>query len=289
MDNLDLLYKEYKPLLFSIAYRMLGSVSDAEDMVHDTFLSAQRVPEEEVRHPKAYLCKMVVNRCIDYAQSARKQREVYVGPWLPEPLLAGGDPQHDVERGETLSYAFMVCLETLTPVERAVFILREAFAYAYAEIAEVVGKTEANCRQLYRRVKRGLQDGLPAPQPDLAASRRLLDEFLHAARTGDMALLLRSLSEDAALYSDGGGKAQAATKPIVGPKRVVAFLLGLGAKGYNRSELDIVLMNGQFGVLMKEDGRLATVVTWEADGEGRIRRLYLLRNPDKLRNLARNV
>ncbi|MCD1258678.1 RNA polymerase sigma-70 factor [Paenibacillus athensensis] len=288
MDHLDLLYTTYKPLLFSIAYRMLGSVSDAEDMVHDAFLGAQRVPEEEVRHPKAYLCKMVVNRCIDFAQSARKQREVYVGPWLPEPLLAGtgGDPQQDVERSETLSYAFLVCLEMLTPVERAVFILREAFAYTYAEIAEIVGKTEANCRQLYARVKRSLQDGLPAAQPEPAESRQLLEQFLRAARTGDMAALLRALSEDAALYSDGGGKAQAATKPIFGPERVAAFLAGLGTKGSGRGEADIVTMNGHYGLLLKENGRIVTAINWEIDGAGRIRRVYLLRNPDKLLRLS---
>ncbi|MFC5450786.1 RNA polymerase sigma-70 factor [Paenibacillus aestuarii] len=282
--NIANLYDEYKPLLFSIAYRMLGSAADAEDMVQDTFVNAQQLPDDQVRHVKAYLCKMVTNRCIDYAQSARKRRELYVGEWLPEPLIVSADdPLHAIERDETFSYAFMVYLERLTPVERAVFILREAFEYDYTDISDIVGKSEANCRQIFSRLKRKLQDEeAPVVQADEHA-RSLARQFLHASSTGDLEGLIRSLTEDVVMYSDGGGKALAALHPILGRERVIRFLLGIRSKYKERNyEYQMIPMNGQNGMVITEDGMVVAAINLELDERGSVHRLYFMRNPDKL-------
>ncbi|MBD0382451.1 RNA polymerase sigma-70 factor [Paenibacillus sedimenti] len=277
------LYDTYKPLLFSIAYRMLGSVADAEDMVQDTFMHAQQLQEDQVQHTKAYLCKMVTNRCIDYAQSARKRRELYVGDWLPEPLLLNDDdPLHAIERDETFSYAFMVYMEKLTPVERAVFILREAFEYEYTDIGEIVGKSEANCRQIFSRLKRKLQeDQAPAIHADEHAYS-LAQQVLQASSTGNLEGLIRSLTEDVILYSDGGGKAVAALHPILGRDRVMRFLLGIYAKNQEHYQYHLVNMNGQSGIIVTEEGKPVTAINIELDAEGRVHRLFFMRNPDKL-------
>ncbi|NEW08004.1 RNA polymerase sigma-70 factor [Paenibacillus sp. SYP-B3998] len=282
MDIADL-YNEYKPLLFSIAYRMLGSVADAEDMVQDTFINAQQLQASEVNHVKAYLCKMVTNRCIDYAQSARIRREMYVGEWLPEPLLLNtNDPLHAMERDETFSYAFMVYMEKLTAIERAVFILREAFEYEYMDISEIVGKSEANCRQIFSRLKRKLhEEQAPAVHNDEHAYS-LAQQFLHASSTGDLDGLIRSLSEDVIMYSDGGGKAVAALNPIVGRERVIKFLLGIRTKRIGLYEYHVVNMNGQTGIIITEQGKPVTAVNIEIESEGRVQRIFFMRNPDKL-------
>ncbi|MFD0694577.1 RNA polymerase sigma-70 factor [Paenibacillus sp. GCM10027628] len=280
------LYNDYKPLLFSIAYRMLGSVADAEDMVQDTFMHAQQLRDDQVQHAKAYLCKMVTNRCIDYAQSARKRRELYVGDWLPEPLLLHEDnPLQAIERDETFSYAFMVYLEKLTPVERAVFILREAFEYEYADIGEIVGKSEANCRQIFSRLKRKLQEeGAPAVHADEQA-QSLAQQFLHASSTGNLDELIRSLSEDVILYSDGGGKAVAALNPILGRERVLKFLFGISAKHQGIYQYHLVNMNGQSGIIVTSEGKIVTAMNVELDADGRVHRIFFMRNPDKLNSM----
>lgn len=288
--NIAKLYDEYKPLLFSIAYRMLGSAADAEDMVQDTFLGAQQLPDDQVQHVKAYLCKMVTNRCIDYAQSARKRRELYVGEWLPEPLLVSADdPLHAIERDETFSYAFMVYLERLSPVERAVFILREAFEYDYTDISDIVGKSETNCRQIFSRLKRKLQEEeAPAVQADEHA-RGLARQFLHASRSGNLEELIRSLTEDVIMYSDGGGKAQAALYPILGRERVIRFLLGIRTKYMERNyEYHLMPMNGQDGLVITEDGTVVGAINFGLDEKGCVHRMFFLRNPDKLDFLKMN-
>ncbi|MFC5528825.1 RNA polymerase sigma-70 factor [Cohnella yongneupensis] len=287
------MYRTYKPLLLSIAYRMLGSVTDAEDLVQDTFVTAQQVDENTnpIRNLKAYLCKTVTNRCIDFLKSARKKREVYVGPWLPEPLVQtyGGestqDPLQTVVLEDTISYAFLVMLDRLTPVERAVFILREAFGYDYREIAEFINKTELGCRKIYSRLNRKIQveptDEPPAP----TQSDELVLRFLHATSTGDMESLFAMLAEDIVLYSDGGGKAFAAINPIVSSKRVIAFILGLATKDDGLGEVRLVRVNGQLGfVLSSPTNPPPSVISLEIENN-RIGRIYLVRNPDKLRHL----
>src|SRR3989442_6937649 len=212
-----------RPLLFSIAYRMVGSAMDAEDLVQDAYLRWHGAPDVDVRSPKAYLATIVTRLAINHLHSARVQRESYVGPWLPEPLMTEHVPDASghVELSESLSMAFLVLLERLSPVERPVFLLSKVFAFDYAEIARIVDKSEANCRQLLARAKKHL--GGPRPRFEVAPehAERMLERFSRAASTGDMDGLLALLAEDITLWSDGGGKVVAALKPIQGADQVV--------------------------------------------------------------------
>ncbi|RIX60339.1 RNA polymerase sigma-70 factor [Paenibacillus nanensis] len=300
--ELDSVYQTYRPLLLSIAYRMLGSVTHAEDLVQDAFLTVQQQERSKenpsVRNLKAYLCKIVTNRCLDYLKSARKKREVYVGPWLPEPLVqdysaavisgsnAGQDPIQTIELEDTISYAFLVMLERLTPIERAVFILREAFDYDYREIADFVNRTEIGCRKIYSRLKRKIQDDEKAAEP--AANEhadQLVMRFLHAASTGDMEGLFAMLSEDIVLYSDGGGKVFAAIKPIETSKRVLAFIQGLASKDDGAGSVRLVKVNGQLGFVLSTPSEPFPTVVSLAFKDGLVHKMYLVRNPDKLTHL----
>lgn len=300
--ELDSIYQTYRPLLLSIAYRMLGSVTHAEDFVQDAFVSVQQqaVQQESpsVRNLKSYLCKIVTNRCLDYLKSARKKREFYVGPWLPEPLVhgyagapvaassAGQDPIQTIELEDTISYAFLVMLEKLTPIERAVFILREAFEYDYREIADFVNKTEFGCRKIHSRLKRKI--GADEQHTEPAASEhadQLVMRFLHATSTGNMEALFAMLSEDIILYSDGGGKVFAATKPIETSKRVLAFIQGLASKDGGAGSVRLVRVNGQLGFVLSTPSEPFPTVVSLAFKDGLIHRMYLVRNPDKLTHL----
>lgn len=301
--ELDAAYRTYKPLLLSIAYRMLGSVACAEDLVQDAFVTMQQRRDSDqeegdsVRNLKAYLCKMVTNRCLDYLKSARKKREVYVGPWLPEPLVqihavdtvdagavAGQDPLQKIVLEDTISYAFLFLLERLTPVERAVFILREAFEYDYRDIADFVNKTEPGCRKIYSRLKRKIQQEEPdAELFSSGQSEQLVLRFLHAAATGDMQGLFAMLADDIVLYTDGGGKVSAAAKPIASSQRVFAYIQGLLAK--YPGTVRLVKINGQLGFVLSSPAEpFPTIVSLECQGD-RVRRIFLLRNPDKMRHL----
>jgi RNA polymerase sigma-70 factor (TIGR02957 family) len=299
--ELDSVYRMYRPLLLSIAYRMLGSVTHAEDLVQDAFVTVQQQNSNKeggpVRNLKAYLCKIVTNRCLDYLKSSRNKREVYVGPWLPEPLVQnyasvpgaasaeGQDPLQMVVLEDTISYAFLFLLERLTPIERAVFILREAFEYDYRDIADFVNKTELGCRKIYSRLKRKIQDEPPAELISSAQSEQLVLRFLHATATGDMEGLFAMLAEDIVLYSDGGGKVMAAINPITSSKRVLAFIQGLTSKGDGQGSVRLVIVNGQLGfVLSSPSEPYPTVVSLEFKDD-RVQRIYLVRNPDKLRHL----
>jgi RNA polymerase sigma-70 factor (ECF subfamily) len=221
-------FDEHRNLLFSIAYRMLGSVADAEDLVQETFLRWQDAEPGEVKSPRAFLSTVITRLCINHLRSARVRREQYVGPWLPEPLLTarGADPEGDARRAESLSMAFLVLLESLSPVERSVFLLREVFDYDYPEIAQVVGKSEVNCRQTLRRARQYVVERRPRFDPSPSQREQLTSQFLKASAEGDMQGLLALLAEDVALWSDGGGKASAALRPIWGADRVVRFMLG---------------------------------------------------------------
>jgi RNA polymerase sigma-70 factor, ECF subfamily len=216
------LFDRHRPLLFSIAYRMLGSVMDAEDVVQEAFLRWQRAPRAEVRSPKAYLSAVVTRLCIDQLRSARKRREEYVGPWLPEPLPTEPDT---AAIDESLSMAFLILLESLNPTERAVFLLREVFDYE--EISRLVGKSEANCRQIARRARDSIAARRPRFESSPEQEERLLGSFLEASLDGDMESLVSVLSEDVTLWSDGGGKTRAALNPIHGANRVSRFLFGI--------------------------------------------------------------
>jgi RNA polymerase sigma factor (sigma-70 family) len=298
VDGTELLYEKYKALLFSLAYRMTGSVAEAEDVVQDVFLSWQKQPperREHYEHPKAYLCRMTVNRCTDLAKSARSRRETYIGPWLPEPLVGvGNDPHVLVEQDETLSFGMLLLMERLTPIERAVFVLREAFAYEYGEIALMVERTEANVRKIMSRLRLKLEgELLPEQAADPKAAQELLTVFRLAAGTGNLEPFFAKLAPDVVLLSDGGGKVVAATVPIVSRERVALFLGGLMQKFAIAEPGSVAfvptLVNGGPGLAVFDRNESDGVVSLLAFGmrsDGSISNIYIVRNPDKLRHVS---
>ncbi|HEY7909915.1 MAG TPA: RNA polymerase sigma-70 factor, partial [Thermomicrobiales bacterium] len=228
MPEIDELFNDYRPLLFSIAYRMLGSVMDAEDMVQEAFLRWQRAVHAEVTSPKSYLTAVVTRLCIDHLGAAYVRRESYVGPWLPEPLVTEGDAMTDtMALADSLSLAFLVLLERLTPVERAVFLLHEVFGYPYEEIAGIVEKNAANCRQIGQRARRHIHADRPRFDPSPAEQERLTQQFIVSCTSGDLGALVAILADDITLWADGGGKVAAARRPIHGAENVARFLGGL--------------------------------------------------------------
>ena len=285
----DRTYDQHRPLLFSIAYRMLGSVMDAEDVVQEAFVRWRRVPEAEVRSPKAYLSAVVTRLCIDRLRSARARREQYVGPWLPEPLPDERAPdaaEETVVLEESLSMAFLVLLESLTPVERAVFLLREVFDYDYAEVSRIVGKEEANCRQISRRARATVAARRPRFERSPKEEERLTNEFLQACSAGDMEGLLRLLSEDVTLWSDGGGKTRAALNPVHGAGNVARFFSGILRKAPSDLAVRRTSINGRPGLIgYFGDGTPQSVATFEF-AEGNILAIRLVVNPDKLGTVA---
>ncbi len=252
------IFQEYKSLLFSIAYHMLGSVMDAEDCMQEAFLQWYASEQKEtIENPKAYLCTLVTRRCIDRLRSAQTQRETYVGLWLPEPLIETSDPSALWELTESLSIAFLLLLERLSPIERAIFLLRQVFDYDYAEIAAIVGKSAENCRQVMHRARRHLPaPGLHAPAPH-DGQRQVFTQFFQAWKTGDMAGLLQVLSDEIVLHADGGGKVRTVRHPLYGPDGVTRYLLWLKLKVFDVSKVAIrpTWINGQPGLIgyLEED------------------------------------
>ncbi|XGZ10846.1 RNA polymerase sigma-70 factor [Peribacillus sp. RS7] len=283
--ELDTLYKTYQPFLFSIAYRMLGSITDAEDIVHDLFLQL-KLDTDQIKDMKAYLAKMTTNRCLNFLKSARKRREVYTGPWLPEPRVNETEQLDKVVTDETVAYAFLVLLEQLSPVERAVFVLREAFAYSYEDIAEMLEKNEVNCRKIYSRAKRKLKNDMPVLTEDTKHVDLLAKTFIKASMTGNFEEFLDILTEDVVLVTDGGGKVLSALNPIVNKQRVSSFLKGVSAKGGFIGELLPVMVNGQEGILQMKDGQPIKVICFELDPkQENIRKIFIVSNPDKLTHI----
>ncbi len=282
-------FERHRSLLFSIAYRMLGSVMEAEDVMQEAFLRWQEASRGEIRAPKSYLSTVVTRLSIDRLRSAKARREQYVGPWLPEPLATGeGSEATDaVALDETLSMAFLVLLESLTPVERAVFLLREVFDYDYAEVASLVGKSEDNCRQISRRARRSVAARRPRFESSPEQEERLMNSFLEACMSGDMESLLALLSADATLWSDGGGKARAALNPIYGADRVARFFSGILRKAPSGLVVRRASINGRPGIIgYFEDGSPQSVTTFDV-AEGTIRAIRIVVNPEKLRNVPR--
>ncbi|MDX1807241.1 MAG: RNA polymerase sigma factor SigJ [Paenisporosarcina sp.] len=284
------LYEKYKGLLYTLAYQLTGSVSDAEDAVHDVFLKVYDVDAQRLVEPKAYLCKMVTNRCLDLLKSARKRREKYFGEWLPEPIYTSNDETFEsVARGELLSYAMLVLLEKLTLTERAVFVLHEALGFNYPDIANLVGKSESNCRKLFSRA-RGKMGIIREVQvyPD-AANEEWVRRFVAALEQDNVDKIVSMLAKDVVLISDGGGKAFAAVKPIESPNLVARFLLGLVRKAQHYEGGIYVEMrdiNGQTGIVVRSGEGIETVLLMHVEGNS-IRNLYFVRNPDKLRHLLK--
>jgi RNA polymerase sigma-70 factor (ECF subfamily) len=281
-------FDQYRSLLFSIAYRMLGSVADAEDMLQETFIRWQQSGDETVRSPRAFLVTIVSRLCINQLQSARVQREEYVGQWLPEPIVTdpASDPFGVIRVDESLSMAFLVLLERLTPVERAVFLLREVFEYEYVEIASILGQTEANCRQILRRARQHVSALRPRFATSAHQQSDLFERFLGAVRTGEMEGLVALLAEDVVLHSDGGGKAIAVPNIVQGSNNVARGILG-GLKKLVPENLvrRLVLINGEPGLVNYLDRKPHSVLTIDVS-EGRIQTIYIVTNPEKLFHIA---
>ncbi len=284
-------YDELRPLLFSIAYRMLGSVSDAEDVVQEAFLRFHRESRAgtAVDSPKAYLSTITTRLSIDHLRSARVRREQYVGTWLPEPILT--DPDSDVARhaetADSLSMAFLVLLESLTPVERAVFLLREVFDYGYDEIANVVGRSEENCRQIAVRARRQVESKRPRFEASRQRREELARRFFEAVTNGDTEGLLGLLAADVSAYGDGGGKAPAFPRPVFGRDRVARVLLGPTARGQRLgvSGMRTVEINGQPGALFFDAGGRPVAAVSLDIADGLVQTLRAISNPEKLRHL----
>lgn len=289
-------FDRHRRLLFSVAYQMLGSVADAEDAVQDAWLRWAADDRDDVADPRAYLVRVVTRLALDRLDSARARRESYVGPWLPEPLLthpvaaapAPVDPTAAAELGEQVSMALLVVLETLSPAERAVFVLREVFGLPVAEAAAALGRSESAVRQMAHRAREHVQARRPRFDTDRGAQREVTERFLAACAGGDVEALLAALAPDAVLISDGGGKARAALRPITGADKVARFTVGIAAQGLALPDLRIEIadVNGAPAVVAWADGEpLMTMSLVVADGL--VTQVLVVRNPDKLAGLTR--
>ena len=281
---------DLRAYMVAVAYRMLGTVSEAEDVVQDALIRMASAGEREVRSPKAYAATVTARLALDELRSARARRERYVGTWLPEPVLTEPDPAERAELRDSLSAAFLVVLETLSPVERAVYVLHDLFDLPYADVAAVVGRTEANCRQLAVRARRHIEERRRRFDPPGERRDELVRRFLAACETGDVAALQEVLAEDVVFYGDGGGRGPAVKHPVTGRLQVARFLAGL-IRQQARYGLRLVpaVLNGSPGVrVLDPGGRLLNVLSFDST-DGRIVELRSIVNPDKLRHLGEVV
>lgn len=272
-----------RPRLFGIAYRMLGTVADAEDIVQDTWERWQGADRAAVREPAAFLATTTTRLAINQAQSARVRRETYVGPWLPEPVDTSADPLLGAERGEALEFAVLVLLEKLTPTERAAYVLREAFDYPYAQIAEIIQGSEASARQLVSRARKHLAEERQVQEVDRQEQRRMLEAFLEAAQSGDIGELERIFTADIASYSDGGGLARASRIPVFTRETVAKYLRAFHTRFWEGT-VHIVEANGGPAAVLVRDGAITAFVSLDVTAQG-IRRLQWVLNPEKLERL----
>ncbi|ANS77346.1 RNA polymerase subunit sigma [Paenibacillus yonginensis] len=315
-------YYGYRRYALSISYRMLGTMEDAEDIIQDCFIELQQKPREEIQNPKSYIAKMTVNRCLNLLNSARKQRETYVGEWLPEPLPgSGGDisfsyagsaaaslPHSELSHGSTpvapeavaeqkdmISYAFLVLLERLNPLERAIFILREAFRYSYKEIAEMLGKTESNCRQVYSRARKNLPAGGLLPENHYAFPpgedldrRQLLERFTKAFMAHDTRSLLALLAEQPVFISDGGDSVHTVLRPMKGRKGVLALLSSPRIfSTLRKAEAVCLPVNGELQLIFREQDQVSAVLCLAlSQDQTQIQSLYLIVSPQKLKRIS---
>jgi RNA polymerase sigma-70 factor, ECF subfamily len=280
-------FDQHRSLLFSVAYRMLGTVADAEDMLQETFIRWQQADEEEIRSPRAFLTTIISRLCINHLQSARVRREEYVGQWLPEPIVTdpAKDPLSIIRVDESLSMAFLILMERLTPVERAVFLLREVFEYEYAEIAAILGQSEVNCRQILRRSRQHVSAMRPRFKVSAQKKSELLGRFLRATASGDVNQLIAVLADDAVLHSDGGGKAIAVPNLVHGSDAVArAILRGMSKLVPKNLVRRMAQINGNPGVITYLEGRPFSVFTIDGTAE-QIGAIYIVTNPEKLSHL----
>lgn len=280
-------FDQYRGLLFSIAYRMLGSVADAEDMLQETFIRWQQSSEQNIESPRAFLVTIISRLCINQLQSARVQREQYFGEWLPEPIVTNtaGDPFDILKIDESLSLAFLVLLERLTPVERAVFLLREVFEFDYSEVARIVAQGEANCRQILRRARQHVEAMRPRFKVPERKRTDLFERFLEAVATGEMSGLIDLLAKDVVLHSDGGGKGVAVPNEVRGADRVARGILGGLQRLVPRNLVrKLGHINGSPGVINYLEGKPHSVLTLEIR-DGLIREIFIITSPEKLSHI----
>lgn len=277
-------YQLFRPLLFSLGYRMLGSIVETEDLVQETFLKAYQLKEDTIQNKKAYLCKMMTNLCLDLLKSARYKREHYVGPWNPEPLLLeklhAFDPSEMIIQKEGLSIAYLRMMEHLTPDERAVLLLREALDFPYSEIAAIIEKKEENCRKVFSRAKKkiALSEG---ESLNYEKNKSMITRFIQAFQTQNMDDLLELLSENVTLYSDGGGKVHAAIHPIVSVPKVLALLYGVIKKAPDDFYFEVKSVNCQPAIIIYMNGKLQSILSFDIRKE-KINEIYITMNPQKL-------
>ncbi len=276
---------EHRRLLFSTAYRMLGTVTDAEDILQDTWLKWNETDQSTVRHPKSYLVRTVTNLSLNRLTSAKAKRETYVGPWLPEPLLTSPNIADETEFAGTVSTAMLVVLETLNPVERAVFLLREVFGYSHAEIADTLDKSEATVRQIAHRARSHVQSRRPRFDTDKAVRAHITEQFMAACAGGDLNALMDLLAPEVTAWTDGGGVVTAARRPLYGPDHVARWVLGVLAKPVVAGiVLEPAHINGELGTLARIDGNPVAAFTYDVS-DGHIHNLRFQVNPNKLKGL----
>ena len=264
-ESLATYFETHRPLLFGLAYRMLGTVSEAEDIVQDVYLRARDVPLAQVQNVKAYLTTIATRLSLNRLQSASQQRETYLGPWLPEPVLTAdlpelANPQDQTILADSVSIAFLTLLEKLSPAERAVFLLHEVFAHSYGEIGEMLGKSDAACRQLGRRARQHIAANRARFDSDPADHERLLHGFLQVVEVGDFAGFLAMLTEDVTLMPDGGGERGAAIRVLRGPKPVSQFMMGVRKLSPPGLQAEVVSLNGRPSILLTADGKPFVVI-----------------------------
>ncbi|HDR7659030.1 MULTISPECIES: sigma-70 family RNA polymerase sigma factor [Bacillus] len=280
------LYETYQSLLFSLAYRILGSVMDAEDIVHDVFITLNNIEDvQSIENMRAYLCKMVTNRSIDKLRSAAHKRNVYVGMWLPEPFVEEvDDPSESFVMKESISTAYLLLLQQLSEVERVVFILREVFSYEYEEIASIVDKSNANCRKIFQRARKSILD---KPKQSTLSTKKMaayVEKFVSSLQCGDAQGMLEVLKTDAILKADGGGKATTAIHPIYSADRIIRLFFGIGKKFPEEYNVDYKMVNGAPGVIVKVNNKVTYVLSFTFENE-KISNIYMMVNPEKLMHL----
>jgi RNA polymerase sigma-70 factor (TIGR02957 family) len=286
-ESADKAFQDHRNLLFSVAYRILGSAADAEDVVQDSWLKWSAADRSDVVQPKPYLVRIATNLALDRLRSAQAQRETYVGPWLPEPVLTSPDIAENAEQAESVSMAMLVVLETLSPLERAVFVLREVFGFPYGEIAETLDRSEASVRQLGHRAREHVHARRPRIEAGRDEKRAAVERFFAAASGGDINALMEVLAPDVALWTDGGGKVRAAFRPVAGAGKVAAWLAGVSKRPYEgvpveEMRFEMAEINGGPGMVVHGGGRVLSVFTVDLDESGLIQAVHVVANPDKL-------
>jgi RNA polymerase sigma-70 factor (ECF subfamily) len=275
-------FTELRPLLFTVVYEILGSAADADDVLQDTYLRWSGIAPATVAHPRAYLVQTATRQALNHLRAAQRRREDYVGSWLPEPIRTAPDVSGDVELAESVSIAMLLVLETLSPDERAAFVLHDVFGYTHREVAGMMGKTEAAVRQIAYRARDHVQARRRRFRPDPATAARVAGSFLAAARTGDLQALMDVMAPDVVEISDGGGKVSAARRPVTGRDRVARFIAGLARRETQVGHIDFATHNGLPSVLLHTGEGVSTVLMLEVGEDELVHGIYIINNPDKL-------